>query len=375
MTAMSENPEKNQKSSDEIIDRSKPLEILKGYNRENLSIATLGSHSALNILRGARDEGLRTICVCRERERIIYESFGVADEIIEIKDYSDLLRKSLQDELVERNAIIVPHGSFNAYIGSLNDLYVPVFGNRKLMLWETVREKQREWLLRSGLKLPKTFDSPEEIDRLVIVKYPGARGGMGYFLASSPQDFYEKAEKMVEDGLISREDVERAHIQEYIVGANVYFTFFYSPVFNRIELIAADRRYESSVDGIGRIPAREQIEAGINPTYTVIGNFPVVLRESLLAKALKAAKSVVDVSKEIAYPGMVGPFCLETVFDENAEMFVFEISARIVAGSNVGVPYSMYSYVLFGEPMYAGRRIAREVKLAAGKNMLEELVY
>ncbi len=357
------------------IDRSKPVEVLKGYDRENLTIATLGSHSALNILRGAKDEGFKTVCICREREKIIYESFGVADELIEIEDYGDLLKKGLQDELIEKNAIIVPHGSFNAYIGSLNDLYVPVFGNRKLMLWETVREKQREWLLRAGLKLPKTFESPEDIDRLVIVKYPGARGGMGYFLASSPQDFYEKAERMVKEGLIDEEDVKKAHIQEYIVGANIYFTFFYSPVLDRIELIAADRRYESSVDGIGRIPAREQMKAEISPTYTVIGNFPVVLRESLLAKALKAAKSVVDVSKEIAYPGMVGPFCLETVFDENAEMFVFEISARIVAGSNVGVPYSIYSYVLFGEPMYAGRRIAREVRLAAKKDMLEELIY
>ncbi len=359
----------------EDLDRSKPVEILKGYDKNRLSIATLGSHSALNILRGAKDEGFKTICLCREREKIIYESFGIADELIEIEDYGELLKKSMQDELVDKNAIIIPHGSFNAYIGNLNDLYVPVFGNRKLMLWETIREKQREWLLKAGLKLPRTFERPEDIDRLVIVKYPGARGGMGYFLASSPEDFYRKAEKMIEEGLISREDVKKAHIQEYIVGANVYFTFFYSPVFGRVELIAADRRYESSVDGIGRIPAREQIEAEINPTYTVIGNFPVVLRESLLAKAFKAAGSVVEVSKEIAYPGMVGPFCLETVFDENAEMFVFEISARIVAGSNVGVPYSIYSYVLFGEPMYAGRRIAREIRLAAEKDMLEELVY
>jgi len=356
------------------IDRAKPLEVLRNYGKE-ITIATLGSHSALNILRGARDEGFRTVCVCRKRERIIYESFGVADEIIEIGDYRDLLKKSLQDELVEKNTIIIPHGTFNAYIGNLNDLYVPVFGNRKLMLWETIREKQMEWLREANLNLPKTYERAEDIDRLVIVKYPGARGGAGYFLASSTEDFYEKAERMIKAGLISEEDVKNAHIQEYIVGANVYFTFFYSPVFDRVELIAADRRYESSVDGIGRIPAEDQLKAKINPTYTVVGNFPVVLRESLLVKVLKAARSVVEVSKRIAYPGMVGPFCLETVFDDNANMYVFEISARIVAGSNVGVPYSPYSYVLFGEPMYAGRRIAREIKLALSKNMLEELVY
>ncbi len=357
------------------IDREKPLEVLRGYDLSKITIATLGSHSALNILRGAKDEGFRTVCICRERERIIYESFGVADEIVEINDYRDLLKSDIQEELIDRNAIIIPHGTFNAYIGNLNDLIVPVFGNRKLMLWETIREKQRKWLLDSGLKLPKIYDSPQQIDRLVIVKYPGARGGRGYFLASSPEDFYEKAEKMVKAGLIGEKDIEKAHIQEYIVGANVYFTFFYSPVMGRVELIAADRRYESSVDGIGRIPAEQQLKSDVYPTYTVIGNFPVVLRESLLAKALRAANSVVEVSKKIASPGMVGPFCLETVFDENAEMYVFEISARIVAGSNVGIPYSPYSYILFGEPMYAGRRIAREIKLAAERGMVEELVY
>ncbi|AEA46611.1 formate--phosphoribosylaminoimidazolecarboxamide ligase [Archaeoglobus veneficus] len=357
------------------MDRSRIIEVLSQYDKERLTIATLGSHSALNILRGAKDEGFRTICLCRERERIIYESFGVADEIIELGDYSDLLDKSMQDELIEKNAIIIPHGTFNAYIGRLDELRVPVFGNRVLMLWEVDREKQRKWLLDAGLTLPRTFERPEDIDRLVIVKYPGAKGGMGYFLASSPEEFYEKAKQMVEKGLIDAGDVENAHIQEYIVGANVYFSFFYSPVFGRVELIAVDRRYESSADGLGRIPAEQQLKAEITPTYTVIGNFPVVLRESLLAQAIKAARSVVEVSKQIAYPGMVGPFCLEAVFDENARMVVFEISARIVAGSNVGIPASPYSYVLFGEPMYMGRRIAREIRLAAEKNMLEEVIY
>jgi len=355
--------------------REQILEVIKQYDRNSITIATLGSHSALNILRGAKDEGFKTICLCREKERIIYESFGVADEIIDLRDYPDLLKKSMQEELIEKNTMVIPHGSFNAYIGNLDELIVPVFGNRMLMAWEVDREKQRKWLLDAGLTLPKTFERPEDIDRLVIVKYPGAKGGMGYFLASSPKEFYEKANQMVKKGLIGGEEIEKAHIQEYIVGANVYFSFFYSPMLGRVELIAVDRRYEASVDGLGRIPAEQQLKAGMMPTYTVIGNFPVVLRESLLAQAIKAARSVVDVSKEIAYPGMVGPFCLEAVFDENAKMIVFEISARIVAGSNVGIPTSPYSYVLFGEPMYMGKRIAREIKIAAEKNMLEEVIY
>lgn len=354
--------------------RERILRVLKSYDRNKIRIATLGSHSALNILRGAKDEGFETICICRREDSKIYRNFGVADEIFEVSSFLELLSPEVQDFLRRRNAILIPHGSFNAYIGKLDELEVPIFGNRKLMEYEMDRERQREWFLKAGLRIPKVFRSPEEIDRLCIVKYQGAKGGRGYFLASSPQDFREKAEKVIKAGLVSERELERAEIQEYIVGANVYFSFFFSPVNDRIELISVDRRYEH-VDAFGRIPAREQLGIDIEPTYTVIGNFPVVLRESLLRQAFEAAEKIVEVSKEIAYPGMIGPFCIETVFNEKAEMFVFEISARIVAGTNVGVPSFLYSYILFGENMYMGRRIAREIKIAIEKDMLGEVVY
>lgn len=355
--------------------RRKILDIIEDYDTQNLHIGTIGSHSALNILKGAKDEGFKTICICREKEKVVYESFGVADEFLVVEDYADLLDENLQENLRDRNTILIPHGSFNAYIGKFDNLLLPIFGNRELMLWETDRDRQREWLERSGVKMPKKYNSPEDIEGLAIVKYPGAKGGKGYFIISDAREFYELSEKMVKLGLISREDVEKAEIQQYVLGTNIYFSFFYSPVYGRIELIAVDRRYESTADAIGKVPAKEQLKADVNPTYTVIGNFPVVLRESLLIQAFEAANNIVEVSKEIAYPGMVGAFCIESIFDENATMYVFEISARIVAGTNVGIPASPYSYILFGENMYMGRRITREIRLAAEKDMLAELIY
>jgi len=355
--------------------REKILEIIEGYDLNNLSIVTLGSHSALNILKGAKEEGFKTVCLCREKERIIYESFPVADELIPIEDYSDLLKDEMQERISEMNGILIPHGSFNAYIGNLEKLRIPIFGNRELMYWETVREMQHEWLRKAGLKIPRIIEKPEEIDRLVIVKFPGAKGGKGYFLATDYGEFLKKSKEMVEKGLAREEDFENAFIQEYILGTNVYFSFFYSPLFDRVELIAIDRRYEADVDSLGKVPSAIQLKLDLSPTYTVIGNFPIVLRESLLSDALKAAKNVVEVSKKIAHPGMVGPFCLEAVFDENADMTVFEISARIVAGTNTGIPNSAYSYILWGENMYMGRRIARELKLAAEKNAMRDLIF
>jgi 5-formaminoimidazole-4-carboxamide-1-(beta)-D-ribofuranosyl 5'-monophosphate synthetase len=355
--------------------REEILNVLSYYDQNRISIVTLGSHSALNILKGAKEEGFKAICLCRESERIIYESFGVADEIIGIDDYSDLLKKEFQERIAEMNGILIPHGSFNAYIGNLEELKIPVFGNRELMYHETVREMQDRWLKEAGLETPRVIEKPEEIDRLVIVKFPGAKGGKGYFLAVDYDDFIKKSSEIVKSGLASKDDIKNAFIQEYIVGANVYFSFFYSPAYERVELIAVDRRYEADVDGLGKVPSSIQIKADISPTYTVIGNFPVVLRESLLSQALRAAENVVEVSKKIAHPGMVGPFCLEAVFDENARMKVFEISARIVAGTNVGIPVSPYSYILFGENMYMGRRISREIKLGIERGILDRMIF
>ena len=84
--------------------------------------------------------------------------------------------------------------------------------------------------------------------------------------------------------------------------------------------------------------------------------------------------NVVKVSEEIAPPGIVGPFCLETIVNDVPEVFAFEISARIVAGTNVGIGTSPYSYLMYGEGVYMGRRIAREIKNAIVEGKISEVV-
>jgi 5-formaminoimidazole-4-carboxamide-1-(beta)-D-ribofuranosyl 5'-monophosphate synthetase len=169
--------------------------------------------------------------------------------------------------------------------------------------------------------------------------------------------------------------LENIHFQEYVIGVNLYPLYFYSPISNEVELLGMDRRYESTVDSIGKIPASEQLEININPTYTVVGNFPIVARESLLPEILRMGKNVVKISQQIAPPGIIGPFCLETIITEDLKIYTFEISARIVAGSNVGIGTSPYAYLKYGEGMYMGRRIAREIKYSIVKNKLEKVVY
>lgn len=352
-------------------------EILDLYDQTKLAIATLGSHSSLNIFKGAKEEGFHTVAICKPKDAIMYKKFPLVDELITVENFAELLDAKLQEKLRKLNAVMIPHGSFTAYLSTeelQNNLRVPIFGNRQLLHWEADRKKQEEWLMQAGLQLPATFKSPDDIDRLVIAKLPGAKGGKGYFLANSPETFRKKFNEMVDRGLLQENDVAKIHLQEYALGVNIYPSYFSSIINDDVELLAMDRRYESTVDAIGKIPAREQLEVQINPTYTIVGNFPIVLRESLLPELMRMGDNVHRKALELAPPGIIGPFCLETVITDNLKIFTFEISARIVAGTNVGIGTSPYAYLRYGKNMYMGKRIAVEIKEAIKLGRLNEVV-
>jgi 5-formaminoimidazole-4-carboxamide-1-(beta)-D-ribofuranosyl 5'-monophosphate synthetase len=178
---------------------------------------------------------------------------------------------------------------------------------------------------------------------------------------------------MVKRGLLTPKDVAEIHLQQYVLGVNVYPHYFSSAIRNDVELLGMDRRYESAVDAIGRIPASEQLEVDVSPSYTIIGNIPITLRESLLPELIRMGDSVQKTAKALAPPGIVGPFCLETIITDNQEIYAFEISARIVAGTNVGIGTSPYAYLKYGENMYIGKRIALEIKEALEQDRLPEI--
>lgn len=332
-------------------------------------IATIGSHSALQILKGAQQEGFQTICICVKGREKPYQQFKVADKIITIKSYDDF--ETTQDELIKENAIIIPHASFITYMGieRIEKLKVPYFGNKKILRWESDRSMERKWLTQAGLKLPKIFKKPEEIDRAVIVKFHGAGGGKGYFLAKNCKDFKKKIKLHPES--------KKYVIQEYNLGVPMYAHYFHSLLTGETELMGFDKRYESNVDSLGRISARDQMalpKEQVDPTYVIVGNMPVVIRESFLPKYIAHAESVVKISKKIIPPGLFGPFCLETIMTPEETIVTFEISARIVAGTNPYIHGSPYTWLKYDEPMSTGRRIAREIKLAIEQNKLNKIL-
>ena len=83
---------------------------------------------------------------------------------------------------------------------------------------------------------------------------------------------------------------------------------------------------------------------------------------------------VIKISKETAPPEIIGAFYSETIITEHLEIVTFEISARIVAGTNVGIGTSLYAYLKYGNVMYMGRRIAGEIKESANSDRLKDIV-
>ncbi|MBT6069113.1 formate--phosphoribosylaminoimidazolecarboxamide ligase [Candidatus Peregrinibacteria bacterium] len=320
-------------------------------------IVTLASHTALQILKGAKDEGFHTVAICPKGRRRPYESYGVADEIIEIESYEEFYK--IDKELSEENAIMIPHGSFIAYLGhdSVKEVKMMYYGTRDILEWESDREMERKWLLNSKLNLPKIYKNPEDIDGPVIIKFHGAGGGHGYFLANTPEEFYRRIK--------DHPDLKRGYvIQEYIVGVPIYAHYFYSRLTGELEVMGFDKRYESNADSIGRISAKDQLEVGVETSYTITGNIPIVLRESLLPQIFEMGDNVVAESQKIAGEGLFGPFCLEMILDPNLKFNVFEISARIVAGTNPYTNGSPYTWLRYDVPMSTGRRIALDIRQA-----------
>ena len=307
-----------------MIPKEEIWEILKGYDLEDLAIATICSHSSLHIFHGARLEGLRTIGICIGQPPKFYDAFPLArpDKFVCLESYRALLDNS--DGLVDENAIIIPHGSLVEYLGidRFEALPVPTFGNRRVLAWESDREMEREWLLRAGVNIPMRFERAEDIDRPVIVKYHGAKGGRGFFIAKNKDEFKAKMSSQ-----------QRHTIQEFILGTRYYIHFFYSPIRTegyrlnkgRLEMLGIDRRVESNADEIFRIGSMNELaEAGIYPSFVVTGNLPLVLRESLLTKVFELGERVVETSIEL-FGGMIGPFSLETIVTDDLEFKVFEI--------------------------------------------------
>lgn len=338
------------------------------------AIATLGSHCALQVLKGAKDEGLKSILICEKKREKLYRRFGFIDELILVDSFLEILEQNCNSILEKNNAILIPHGTLVAQMSSkqIESLKVPVFGNKSILRWESDRTLKEKLMHEAELNVPQSISKPKDIKKMVIAKRHGAAGGKGYFLATNEKDYNKKRDTLIAQGIIKGDD--DLYLQEYRSGVLAYLQYFYSPLKEELEFFGVDKRHESDIEGLARIPSKQQLEIEDVPSFNVIANSPLVLRESLLDEVYSMGERFVKASKKLVSPGMNGPFCIEGVYDSDAKFHTFEFSARIVAGTNMYMQGSPYSTLLYNEPMSMGRRIAREIKNAELNKQLGKIV-
>jgi 5-formaminoimidazole-4-carboxamide-1-(beta)-D-ribofuranosyl 5'-monophosphate synthetase len=355
--------------------------IVDKYDPENITIGTIGSHSALEIMDGAKDENLRTICVCQRGRELPYRRFRrLADEVILLDKFSDILYPENQEKLRQINTIMVAHRAFTAYLGYYNienNLMVPVFGNRLLLRAEERSEPRNQYFLleKAGIHHPKIYHNPSDIDGPAIIKVQEATRKLerAFFIVSSYQDYEKKSKRKIEQRLVAKEDLDNATIEQYVPGTYFNLNFFVSPLTGETEFLGIERRLQTNIHDIVSIPARQQMEIDIEIQNIEVGHTPASIRESLLEKIFEMGDRITAAVRKEYPPGIIGPISLQSVVTVDLDFVVYDVSLR-VPGNPIMATTSPYTKYYYGETMGVGRRIAMEIKSAMLQRRMTDII-
>ena len=357
-------------------------QVIKKYKPEKVRIGVLGSHSALEIASGAKQEGFETVVVCQKGRDKTYTRYyrNIFDHVVMLDKFSEIASEASVKKLTDLNTVFVPNRSFSVYAGYEaieNQFAVPMLGNRSMLRTEerNTPRNQLYLLQKAGIATPKTFKSPSEIDRLAIVKVPEKQRAIerAFFYASSPEEFKKVAQERIEQGIITSEALENSVLEEYVLGAKFNANLFWSPLTDEIDLLGFDRRIQTDLDGILDLPAQEQLELNIPTQNIEIGHMGATMRESQIEKVFEAAEKFVETCKKEYPPGMIGLFALQGAVTKDLDFYVFDVSPR-VPGCPCVEPTSPYMKYKYGIEVGPGRRVAMEVKNALKEDRLADVV-
>jgi 5-formaminoimidazole-4-carboxamide-1-(beta)-D-ribofuranosyl 5'-monophosphate synthetase len=352
------------------------------YDPKKIRIGVLGSHSALEIASGAKQEGFETVVVCQKGRDKTYTKYykNVFDHFIMLDKFSQITNGETVKKLAELNTVFVPNRSFSVYAGYEaieTEFAVPLMGNRSLLRTEerNTPKNQLYLLQKAGIATPKTFKSPSEIDRLAIVKVAEKERAIerAFFYASNPEEYEKTAQKRIKQGIITADALENSVMEEYVLGAKFNANLFWSPLTDEIDLLGFDRRIQTDLDGVLDLPAQEQMELNIPTQNIEIGHMGATMRESQIEKIFEAAEKFVATCKKEYPPGMIGLFALQGAVTKDLDFYVFDVSPR-VPGCPCVEPTSPYMKYKYGMEVGPGRRVAMEIKRAVKEGRLLEVV-
>ena len=339
-----------------MLEMDELKKTLAGYDSGKITIGVLGSHSAEEVGVAAKVFGFETIVVCQRGREELYVKHNrhIFDHQMVLENFSDILKEEIQERLVNLNTIFLPNRSFSVYVGCKNieeRLHIPIYGNRFMLKTEDRNlSKNQYWLLeQAGIKTPKRFDRPEEIDRLVIVKVRQKAKPLerAFFMAKDKGQYWVKAEELASRGIIDLNDLRDAVIEEFVLGPRFNANFqswALKDIFGDFDFLGFDDRRQVNLQGILNLTAKDQLELDISIKNEEIGHFGVTMRESQKPLAYQAAENFLRVCEKAYPPGLFGPFALQgaIAYDpedpegKRLEFYIFDVSPRIPGSPSVG---------------------------------------
>ncbi len=458
-----------------MIEREEMQEVVKPYQKP-IGL-NLGSHSALDAWMGQRDHGLRTIIYTTpQRARIYLQNpmAGEPDEVIEdlanvvrrdiivvndpadikkradwksaivvLEQYSDIVK--YVDDLIDLECLQIPNRAFSVYVGGdehcsviEGKFAVPIVGSRRLLKIENRGEIEKDyyWFAeQAGIPYPKSYEYEvyesgirfkESVDNPLLLKAEHARREFEreFIFAANSSDLEEKVKKEMKLGNLSTESLEKARVEQIVLGPHANFNFFFSPLDAKKEwgdvddwyaqlynvslddariclsnqFLSIDERRETILDGLKRLPVDVQQKIEKVPSFEVTCHVPMSLRESLLKDVHRLADAFLLATRRHEPPGIIGAWCLQTLITwekigpgmaveyglydvpegEEAYMHVpytQDVALRHGGGTNTHMGIgSQYANAKYQKTMSMGDRIALEIRRAWKGKQLPEIV-
>ena len=380
--------------------KRKEMQQLVSEIKEKPTIVIFGSHSAIETGLSSKRMGLKNIVVVKKgRERqYLEEQSHLFDETIVVDEWDQLLFDSIQNELQEKNGILIPNRSLVVYLTAdkiENELKIPIYGNRFLLKSEDRTTNEKEYidqygiLKRSGIRSPREISLDEldiiGIDKEVpvaLVKVQQADNPLerAFFYITSEEDYLEQAEAMKTKGLINAETLAEARIEEFIIGP--YFNcngwasglnkgkakgykltdginwikHEHDPFRNPIvdwDFVGFGQRMQTNSSGFLNLPAKIQQQIGdkIKIKNEEIGHTMATMRESKMGEVVGSIPKFLETVAKLYPPGMIGLFGLQGAVpinpkDNRPDWVVFDISMRVPGDPAVAASPQMNSLTL-----------------------------
>jgi 5-formaminoimidazole-4-carboxamide-1-(beta)-D-ribofuranosyl 5'-monophosphate synthetase len=417
-----------------VIAREEMQEIVKSY-KEPIGL-NLGSHSALDAWQGQRNHGLRSIIYTTQGRARIYlqnpmvgepnrpiedlpaqtrSDLIVTDDLSDIKkadkkwrsailildEYKDVLKCT--DELVELECLQIPNRAFSVYVGgdeycsAIEKKYpVPILGSRLALKVENRGEIEKDyyWFAeKASIPYPKSYKYEvhkkgisfrEPLDDPILLKAEHAHRSFEreFIFAADSSDLEAKVEREMKLGNLNTEGLERARIEQIVLGPHANFNFFFSPIDAQAswgdvdkwyaklyktsledartclanQFLSIDERRETILDGVKRLPMDVQAKIKRVPSFEVSAHLVMSLRESLLKDMHRYADAYLLAMKKYLAPGIIGAWCLQTLITwDKVSKYEHKPSVKVdvTMGSEAktATDYGLYDVPEGSEPM------------------------